>query len=64
MKQCIRDMAKKSERFKTLIDFMNLKDKSDLLYVFKDYVQALDRVRKTDFSKVFPELSGLLEERT
>ena len=54
--------GEKSERFKTLIDFMNLKDKSDLLYVFQDYVQALDRVRKTDFSKVFPELSEMLEE--
>lgn len=53
--------GKKSERFKTLIDFMNLKDKSDLLYVFHDYVQALDQARKTNFSRVFPELSELLE---
>lgn len=55
--------GEKSERFKTLINFMNLKDRSDMLYVFKDYVQALDRVRKTDFSQVFPELSELLEEK-
>ena len=54
--------GEKSERFKTLIDFMNLKDKSNFLYVFRDYIQALDRIRKTDFFKVFPELSELLDK--
>ena len=50
----------KTNRFKTIINFMNKEDKSDLLYVFKDYIQALDKSRGTDFAKTFPELSELL----
>lgn len=50
----------KTGRFKTIANFMNGEDKSDLLYVFKDYIQALDKVRGTNFSKTFPELSKLL----
>ena len=50
----------KTNRFKTIIDFMNGEDKSDLLPVFKDYVQALDKARGTNFVKTFPELSELL----
>ncbi len=50
----------KTNRFKTIVSFMNGEDKSDLLYVFKDYIQALDRARGTNFHKTFPELSKLL----
>ena len=50
----------KTNRFKTIVNFMNGEDKSDLLYVFKDYIQALDKARGTDFSKTFPELSKFL----
>ena len=39
---------------------MNGEDKSNLLYVFKDYIQALDKARGTHFEKTFPELSKLL----
>ena len=50
----------RTNRFKTIVDFMNAEDKSDLLYLFKDYIQALDKARGTDFGKTFPELSELL----
>ena len=53
----------KTNRFKTIIDFMNGEDKSDLLPVFKDYVQALDKARGTNFAKTFPELSELLFDK-
>ena len=55
-----KNFPTRTNRFKTIVDFMNEEDKSDLLYVFKDYIRALDKVRGTDFSKTFPELSGLL----
>ena len=50
----------RTNRFKTIVNFMNKEDKSDLLYVFRDYIQALDKTRGTDFPKTFPELSKLL----
>ena len=50
----------KTNRFKTIVDFMNGEDKSHLLYVFKDYIQALDKIRGTNFSQTFPELSKFL----
>ena len=52
----------KTDRFKTIVNFMNGEDKSDLLHVFRDYIQALDKTRGTDFSKTFPELNHLLNE--
>ena len=50
----------KTNRFKTIVDFMNAEDKSDQLYLFMDYIQALDKSRGTVFSKTFSELSELL----
>ena len=50
-----------TNRFKTIINFMNGENKSDQLYVFKDYIQALDKARGTNFSRTFPELAELLE---
>ena len=62
--QKFEDIYKKfptrTHRFKTIVDFMNGEDKSNLLYLFKDYIQALDKARGTVFSKTFPELSELL----
>ena len=55
-----RRFPTKTDRFKTIVSFMNGEDKSDLLYVFKDYIQALDKSRGTNFHKTFPELSRLL----
>ncbi|MBC6415423.1 MAG: twitch domain-containing radical SAM protein [Bdellovibrionales bacterium] len=52
----------KSNRFKTIVDFMNQQDKSHQLPVFYDYIQSLDQSRGTDFSKTFPELTRLLNE--
>ncbi len=51
----------KTNRFKTIAGFMNKEDKSHLLYVFQDYIQALDKARGTSFSKTFPQLAELLE---
>ena len=51
----------KTNRLKTIINFMNQEDKSDLIPVFKDFIRALDRARGTDFCKTFPELSELLQ---
>ena len=50
----------KTNRFKTIVDFMNGEDKSRFLYIFKDYVSSLDEIRGTDFKKTFPELAHLL----
>ena len=50
----------KTNRFKTIADFMNKEDKSQYLYIFKDYIQALDKVRGTSFASTFPALSKLL----
>ena len=62
-KNIYKKFPAKTNRFKTIIDFMNGEDKSDLLPVFKDYVQALDKARGTDFTKTFPELSELLFDK-
>ena len=51
----------KTNRLKTIINFMNQEDKSYLLPAFKDFIIALDKSRGTDFSKTFPELSDLLD---
>lgn len=52
----------KTNRFKTVVEFMNAKDQSHLLPVFQDYTQALDKARGTDFAKTFSELHELMEE--
>ena len=51
----------KTNRLKTIISFMNQEDKSDLMPAFKDFIIALDKSRKTNFSKTFPELADLLQ---
>ncbi|MCZ0931574.1 MAG: twitch domain-containing radical SAM protein, partial [Oligoflexia bacterium] len=50
----------KTDRLKTIVNFMNQEDKSDLIPAFKDFVKALDKARGTNFCKTFPELSELL----
>ena len=49
-----------TKRIKGIIDFMNERDQSDLLYIFYDYIQSLDHSRGTSFQEIFPELSELL----
>ena len=50
------------ERIYSIIDYMNIEDKSEHLPIFKDYIKALDNVRGTCFSKTFLELAKLLDE--
>ncbi|MCY4524580.1 MAG: hypothetical protein OXB84_07570, partial [Halobacteriovoraceae bacterium] len=52
--------GKKAERLHTMINFMNQKDQSEYLPLFKDYVNTLDKIRGTSFAKSFPEFSELL----
>ena len=59
-KNIYKNYPTRNNRFQTLIQFMNAQDKSELLPVFKDYIQALDKSRGTDFQKTFPELWSLL----
>ena len=54
--------GKKAERLQGILDYMNQADNSRFLPVFKDYVEALDKIRHTCFPKTFPELSELLNK--
>jgi MoaA/NifB/PqqE/SkfB family radical SAM enzyme len=51
-----------ADRFKGLIQHMEASDESHLWPRFKDYINGLDKVRNTEFSKVFPELYFWLEQ--
>jgi sulfatase maturation enzyme AslB (radical SAM superfamily) len=46
-------------RWQAVLDFMNAEDHTHLLPAFKEYIERLDTLRKTDFRSVFPELSHL-----
>ncbi len=48
------------QRLKGIINFMKSEDWSNRLPQFKEYIQIMDDIRKTDFSKTFPDLAGLL----
>lgn len=45
-----------------IISFMEEKDSSDLLPLFKEKVQKLDTIRNESFTETFPELVSLLDE--
>ena len=45
------------DKYDGVVQFMNSQDWSEKLPQFKNYVDALDRTRGTDFYSVFPELS-------
>ena len=51
---------KQISNIKNAINFMNLEDTSHLLPDFKQYIKAIDSMRKTNFSTTFPELQKLL----
>jgi len=46
-------------RWQAVLDFMDAEDHTHLLPAFKEYIDRLDTLRKTDFRSVFPELSHL-----
>ena len=59
-----KKFPEKTDRLKTIVNFMNQEDKSDLIPAFKDFIKSLDKARGTDFCKTFPELSDLLHFNT
>jgi MoaA/NifB/PqqE/SkfB family radical SAM enzyme len=48
------------KRWQAVLDFMDSEDHTDQLPAFREYVERLDDLRKTDFAKIFPELAHLL----
>lgn len=48
------------KRWQAVLDFMDSKDHTDQLPAFKEYIENLDKLRKTDFRSIFPEISHLL----
>ncbi len=49
------------KRWQAVLDFMDSEDHSDQLPAFKEYIEKLDNLRKTNFQETFPELSHLLD---
>lgn len=47
-------------RWQAVLDFMDAEDHTYLLPDFKEYIEKLDNLRKTDFKSIFPELSHLV----
>lgn len=48
------------KRLNGMISFMKSEDWSNRLPEFKEYITLMDKVRGTDFTKVFPEMKGLI----
>lgn len=48
------------KRWQAVLDFMDAEDHTHLLPAFKEYIEILDKSRKTDFKNTFPELSHLI----
>jgi uncharacterized Fe-S cluster-containing radical SAM superfamily protein len=49
------------KRWQAILDFMDAEDHTHLIPAFKEYIETLDSSRKTNFTKVFPELSHILK---
>jgi sulfatase maturation enzyme AslB (radical SAM superfamily) len=47
-------------RWQAVLDFMDAEDQSDELSAFKEYIEKMDVVRKTNFKLTFPGLSHLI----
>jgi pyruvate-formate lyase-activating enzyme len=47
------------KRWQAVLDFMDAEDHSGQLIAFKEYINKLDNVRKTNFNTTFPELKHL-----
>ena len=48
------------KRWQAVLDFMDSEDHTDQLPAFKEYIEKLDTLRKTDFQSIFPEIKHLL----
>ena len=57
----IETLPKGFDRMTNLINYMNSEDQSQRLPQTKEYIDTLDKIRKTNFRSTFKELNGLLE---
>jgi hypothetical protein len=48
------------KRWQAVLDFMDSEDHTHLLPAFKEYIDKMDTVRKTNFKNIFPELEYLI----
>jgi uncharacterized Fe-S cluster-containing radical SAM superfamily protein len=48
------------KRWQAILDFMDAEDHTHLLPAFREYIEKIDDLRKTDFKLTFPELAHLL----
>ena len=48
------------KRWQSVLDFMNAEDHTHLLPAFKEYIDKMDDVRKTNFKTTFPNLGHLI----
>ena len=48
------------KRWEGILDWMDAEDHTNLLPDFKEYIVTLDKQRKLDFKKIFPELEHLI----
>lgn len=48
------------KRWQAVLDFMDAEDHTHLLPAFKEYIETLDKSRKTNFKQTFPELGHLI----
>jgi sulfatase maturation enzyme AslB (radical SAM superfamily) len=48
------------KRWQAVLDFMDAEDQSKELPAFKEYIERMDSVRKTNFKTTFPKLGHLL----
>jgi sulfatase maturation enzyme AslB (radical SAM superfamily) len=48
------------KRWEGILDWMDAEDHTNLLPDFAEYINVMDKQRKTDFKTVFPELSHLI----
>ena len=49
------------KRWQAVLDFMDAEDHTAQLPAFKEYIERMDTLRKTNFKTVFPELAHLLQ---
>ena len=49
------------KRWEAVLDFMDSEDQSDQLPAFREYIEKLELVRKTNFAETFPDLAHLLK---
>ena len=49
------------KRWQAVLDFMDSEDHTHELPAFKEYIEKLDVIRKTDFEQYFPELAHLVK---